>query len=263
MNDFEIHGLRERAKELRCLYRVHGVVSQRGQPPGQTFLRVLEAIPDGWQRPASVGACIEYLGRLYVGPGYSSAGPRMSQPIHLSGVEVGRIDVSDSAPLDGDVRPFLEEEAELLRNIAHRLSDYLEWKHTELLGERVALTSVHWRWRESYADALAASLDAKRFGVMALYVGGSTETGVAGPGSDIDLLVAFAGTSEQREALRHWLEGWSLCMAEISVRQTGYAFPRGLLNVRWLDAPVRPEHMDGVRALPLGQSKATESGVDQ
>ena len=65
----EVDALRERAKELRCLYRVHEILSRRGQPPAHAFLAVLEAIPEGWQRPDSTGARIEYLGRSYVGPG--------------------------------------------------------------------------------------------------------------------------------------------------------------------------------------------------
>jgi hypothetical protein len=248
----EVHALRERAKELRCLYRVHEVVSRRGQPPAHTFLAVLEVIPDGWQRPESTGARIEYLGRSFVGPGYASSGRSIAEPIRLGGTEVGRLEVSDASILADEGASFLEEEKELLRNIAHRLGEYLEWKHTELLGERATTTGVHWRWREGYAEAMAAALDAERFGVLGLYLHGSTAGGSAGPGSDIDLLVVCPGSEEQRERLKHWFEGWSLCLAELALQQTGYGFPGGILNIRWTREVPDLRHRPDLRALTLG-----------
>lgn len=248
----EIHALRERAKELRCLYHIHSIVSQRGQPPSHTFLAVLEAIPDGWQRPNSTGARIEYLGRNFVGPGYSSTGHSISEPLLLSGVEVGHVEVSDTGADDEEVPTFLDEETELLRNIAHRLGEYLEWKHTELLGERVTMAGVHWRWREGYAEALAASLDPERFGVANVYLGGSTENGDAGPGSDIDLVIIFHGSDAQRNELSLWLEGWSLCLAKLALQQTGYRFPGGILNVQWMLDEPDFRHSPDLRALTLG-----------
>ena len=143
MTPDEIHALRERAKELRCLYAIDAVVSERGQTPSRAFLRVLEAIPSGWQRPETTGARIDYLGRQYVGPGFSSAGRTMSRSMLLFGVEAGRIEVSDTSPDAAGSAPFLPEEEELLRRIASRLGEYLEWKHTELLGERPPNSAVH------------------------------------------------------------------------------------------------------------------------
>jgi predicted nucleotidyltransferase len=80
------------------------------------------------------------------------------------------------------------------------------------------------------AEQLARRLDARRFGVKALYVFGSTASATAGPGSDIDLLVHFQGTPGQRTELLLWLEGWSLSLAEQNYLRTGYTTP-GLLDV--------------------------------
>ena len=88
----------------------------------------------------------------------------------------------------------------------------------------------HWRWRLRMAEEIAGRMDARRFGVKDLYVFGSTKNANAGPGSDIDLLVHFQGTNEQREALLHWLEGWSLCLSEMNFLRTG-AKTDGLLDV--------------------------------
>jgi len=80
------------------------------------------------------------------------------------------------------------------------------------------------------AERLAAEMDAERFGVAAAYVFGSTKNGTAGPCSDIDLLIHFKGSAEQERELRHWLEGWSLCLSEMNYLRTGYRTD-GLLDV--------------------------------
>ncbi len=258
----ELRNLRERAKELQCLYRVHEIVSRRSQTPAHTFIRVLETIPAGWQRPESTGARIAYLGRHYVGPGFSSSDHAIAEPICLDQVEVGRIEVSDTAIGRIDSASFLDEERELLRNIAHRLGDYLEWKHTELLGDRATPGSVHWRWRDGYAEALAGALDAARFGVSAVYLGGSTEAGQAGPGSDIDLLIVFHGTEAQRAHLTHWLEGWSLCLGELALQQTGCGFVNGILNIQWTAQAPDLRHRPDLRPLRLAHARADEVSGD-
>lgn len=89
---------------------------------------------------------------------------------------------------------------------------------------------LHWRWRLTSVERLAAQLDPGRFGVKAMYLFGSTKNATAGPQSDIDLLVHFDGDAAQRKELLAWLEGWSLCLAEVNYLRTGYATER-LLDV--------------------------------
>ncbi len=80
-----------------------------------------------------------------------------------------------------------------------------------------------WRWRLNIAEHIALQIDPERFGVVAIYVFGSTKNATAGPGSDIDLLVHFRGDDQQRERLCNWFDGWSLCLAEMNYLQTGYS----------------------------------------
>jgi len=88
-------------------------------------------------------------------------------------------------------------------------------------------------WRLRMAESIAGQLDGDRFGVKAMYVFGSTKNATAGPGSDIDLLIHFQGTEEKKRQLILWLEGWSLCLAEMNYSRTGYK-SNGLLDYHLL-----------------------------
>jgi predicted nucleotidyltransferase len=80
----------------------------------------------------------------------------------------------------------------------------------------------HWRWRYRMAEKIASELNTERFGVKAFYIFGSTKNASAGPGSDLDILIHFRGTEEQKNDLSIWLEGWSLCLSEMNYLRTGY-----------------------------------------
>jgi len=93
----------------------------------------------------------------------------------------------------------------------------------------------HSAWRLDMAERLASRLDGPRFGVTALYLAGSVKHGTAGASSDVDLLVVFEGTAEQRRELLAWLEGWSLCLDELNAIRTGRRLGR-LLDVHLVTA---------------------------
>jgi Nucleotidyltransferase domain len=108
------------------------------------------------------------------------------------------------------------------------------------------------------------SIDPARFGVKDAYLFGSTELGNAGVGSDIDLLIVCDGNPQQQRDLQAWLEGWSLCLAEISFQL--YGIPSGgLLDVRFLDPDqARAEILSftaagkTLQALPLGTASTSK-----
>ena len=89
----------------------------------------------------------------------------------------------------------------------------------------------HWTWRLRMAEKLASELDPTKFGVTACYVFGSTKNATAGPGSDIDILIHFQGCRDKLKELELWLDGWSLCLAELNYEKTGYISAGGLLDV--------------------------------
>ena len=121
-----------------------------------------------------------------------------------------------------------------------------------------------WRWRLQMVERIAQELDAEPLGVVNMYVFGSTKNATAGPASDIDVLVHFAGSAEQLELLRSWLEGWSLCLAETNYMQTGYR-TGSLLDVHIVtDEDIARKTSwaakigavtDAARLLPIGRPK--------
>jgi predicted nucleotidyltransferase len=128
--------------------------------------------------------------------------------------------------------------------------------------QRTAQPDTYWQWRLQMAERIAGEIDPERFGVVAAYVIGSTKNANAGPDSDIDLLVHIRGSERQRQELMHWLEGWSLCLAEVNFQRTGYRQP-DLLDVHLVtdeDIERRTSFAvkigavtDAARELPLGR----------
>ena len=90
--------------------------------------------------------------------------------------------------------------------------------------------NAHWRWRMQSVERIAELMDPVRFGVKAMYLFGSAQNGTAGPQSDIDLLIHFAGTEAQEKDLMTWLDGWSLCLSYMNYLKTGHKTD-GLLSV--------------------------------
>jgi hypothetical protein len=88
----------------------------------------------------------------------------------------------------------------------------------------------YWRWRLKMVEHIASKIDADEFGVNGFYVFGSTKNATAGPASDIDVIVHITDDAAKTEKLANWLEGWSLCLAEMNYLQTGYRTD-GLLDV--------------------------------
>jgi pyruvate,water dikinase len=79
----------------------------------------------------------------------------------------------------------------------------------------------HWSWRMKKVEELAEKLDKEAYGVEAMYLIGSTKTGEAGPASDIDLIVHFKGTDEQREMLLSWFKEQGKKLDQENKERTG------------------------------------------
>lgn len=90
-----------------------------------------------------------------------------------------------------------------------------------------------WKWRHYMAEQIANRVDMEAYAIKGIYLFGSTNSCTARLNSDIDLLVHFDGTKEQKERLDTWFHGWSLALSEINYLNTGYK-SNGLLDVHYI-----------------------------
>jgi pyruvate,water dikinase len=132
--DLLLRTLRERAKELNCLYLVDEVL-QDGEAPVATILsRVVAAIPGGWYAPDSCHACIEYDGATYHSPGFQPLVQELSEPLPMGDSQSGtlRVGYSVEEP-ELDTGPFLNDEVKLVRTLAARIGQGLLHRQLEPL----------------------------------------------------------------------------------------------------------------------------------
>ena len=90
-----------------------------------------------------------------------------------------------------------------------------------------------WKWRHYMAEQISAQINMKELAVKGIYLFGSTNNCTARLNSDIDLLIHFDGTSEQKQKLDVWLNGWSMALSEINFLKTGYK-SNGLLDIHYV-----------------------------
>ncbi len=243
--------LQERAKELRCLFDLHEILKNHEESPLQEVLNeVAGIIPPAFKHPAICSAKIIFEDLEARSKGFEPTDIFHSIPIFIEERQGGSVNVyyKHSKKLD-TVRPFLREELQLLKTIAHQLESFIimrrlkssmevlekkevpEGMEDDMRGFLFADKDDHWRWREEMAVLMADTLDMERFGVKAVYLIGSTKTGQAGPGSDIDLLVHCIDEEHKKEKIRIYFEGWGLCLSELNFQKTGAKTPGSLVDL--------------------------------
>ncbi|MEW6050404.1 MAG: PEP/pyruvate-binding domain-containing protein [Candidatus Zixiibacteriota bacterium] len=118
--------LKERQKELNCLYTIEEILSRHDTDIAHVCEAVIKAIPPGWQYPEVCDATITLNDKTYQSPGFVDSPWRLSAPITVGEKPVGRICVyyTHERPVADD-GPFLKEEAKLIRTIADRFGHYL------------------------------------------------------------------------------------------------------------------------------------------
>ncbi len=111
--------LRERAKELRCLYAVSDVMDNSDLTLEESLERVVEKIPEGWQYPDACRARIVNGEDVYETPGFEHTTWVQRANIFTGDTVVGSVEVAyleNRSPSGDD--PFLLEENKLIHTIA-------------------------------------------------------------------------------------------------------------------------------------------------
>jgi hypothetical protein len=241
--------LKEREKELQCIYKVEEILRDSERRLDDVFKAVLRVIPSGWQHPTLCETRIIFEGKVIRSDDFRETAWWLKSDIVLDDNVAGRLDLVYTQKVAEEGKAvFLPEEQKLLNTIAESLSHHIFIRRLratlktirsqptpklEKQVERILSpdSDLHWKWRARQAELISHHMDMERFGVQAVYVIGSTKNATAGPESDIDLLIHFQGDAQQRQCLEAWLEAWSLSLAEISFLNTGHRPARGMLDV--------------------------------
>jgi pyruvate,water dikinase len=89
-----IYELKERAKELNCLYQVQELLSVPEIKIDEICQRMIEILPPGWQYPDICQAKISYGGKSYYSPDFQESPWVQSADILVQDEIVGSISVS-------------------------------------------------------------------------------------------------------------------------------------------------------------------------
>jgi signal transduction histidine kinase len=142
--------LRERVKELSCLYEVTlAFVEHRADLRG-CFRRIAEILPGAWRLSDTASACIRLDGLQEQTPGFTDAPHRLSADIVVGGKRRGSVAVAYGGPARPGGQPdlFLDEERALLDAVARQVAVFVGSVESE---ERRASAEAQLR----HADRLA------------------------------------------------------------------------------------------------------------
>ena len=124
--------LRERVKELTCLYGIAQIAARPGLSLEAILRGIVDLLPAAWQYPEITFARIVLDGRSYSTPGFLDHGQKQSADIFVSGTQRGFVEViyGEEKP-ELDEGPFLKEERNLINAIAGQVALIIERKQAE------------------------------------------------------------------------------------------------------------------------------------
>ncbi len=126
------YALRERVKELGCLYRIAELVQQQEISLDDLMQGIVELMPPAWQYPEIASARLVVDTRSYTSSNFNGEGSSLRSKIVNGGEERGFVELIYCGGQDYmEVTLFLEEERHLIDSIAQQISLILERRQTE------------------------------------------------------------------------------------------------------------------------------------
>jgi len=130
--------LSERVKELTCLYGIAQIASNPDLPIERKLADIARILPPAWQYPRQACARITIDERVFQSPGFRHGARRQTAEIRIGGRNRGAVEVHYR---DGrgfpQVHPFLDEEQNLIDNIAGQIAFMIE--HEEARAAKTEL----------------------------------------------------------------------------------------------------------------------------
>lgn len=121
------HSLRERVKELNCLYGIADLIERSGNSVDEILRGTVTLLPASWQYPEITYARISYKDKVYTTPLFIESKWSQMSLLVEEGKVVGKIEIFylKEMPLS-DEGPFLIEERRMLEAISKSISKALE-----------------------------------------------------------------------------------------------------------------------------------------
>lgn len=118
--------LKERAKELSCLYEVQERLNNKEKKIDEIFHEIVKILPHGWQYPDICKAQIIYRGTVFQTKDFKKSKWALKANIDVQDEVVGTIFIyyTEKRPTEF-TGPFLEEEQKLINSIAGQIAAYL------------------------------------------------------------------------------------------------------------------------------------------
>jgi DNA-binding CsgD family transcriptional regulator len=145
--------LRERIKELNCLYGVSQLAERYLYSLDDLLRELVNFLPHSWQYPEITCARILFKGKTYISDKFKVTNWRQSSRIYVYHEAVGECDIfylkeciaADEGPFLKEERALLDAIAEQIGTIATRISTDLELQETnrQLTIEREALQEAN------------------------------------------------------------------------------------------------------------------------
>lgn len=136
--------LRERVKELTCLYGIAQAVERHGTSLDSILERTVNLIPPAWQYPEITQGRITLDGCSYTTPDFKTSPYRQRAAIVVKGKKRGSIEVVYTQKKQNiDEGPFLEEERHLINTMARELALIIERKQSQLEEENLQAQLRH------------------------------------------------------------------------------------------------------------------------
>lgn len=125
--DIVENALRERVKELNCLYGISKLIDRSDISIDHLMQGTVDLLPPSWQYPDYTCSRIIFERKEYKSPGFKVSRYRQTADISVEGDVAGTVEVYYIKKMPVlDEGPFLKEERDLINSVAETLGRFIE-----------------------------------------------------------------------------------------------------------------------------------------
>ncbi len=120
-----LHEQKERLKELACINRTTAILKE-GKSIDETLQKVVHSLPPAWQYPEFTAARITFGNRIFMTTNFEETKWVLRQEFNTINTIKGSIEIFYTKEFETlDFGPFLEEEKDLIENLASLLTGFI------------------------------------------------------------------------------------------------------------------------------------------